>query len=243
MTITPMVQPLGGVCVIPSRLGIGEDFEIKVKLLGKTIEIPSNNFAWSTWKPKLAGPYNHCVARNIKFYDNVLPSWKGVLHISGGSALEGPAKIVFDGNNQGVFPGDTRPISKFPGFSWRKPGFHFIKLTEPGTGITVWSNPVYVTEHVPEYRIVWGDPHWQSFFSDGIRCPEELYAYARDEGFLDFGALSDHVEALTGRQWEYFVSVTNDFNAPNRFATLVGQEWTSHKPGHRNIYYRDDHTD
>jgi hypothetical protein len=36
--------------------------------------------------------------------------------------------------------------------------------------------------------------------------------------------------------------VTNDFNEPGRFATLIGQEWTHHNPargapGHRNIYY------
>ncbi|MDW7658537.1 MAG: CehA/McbA family metallohydrolase, partial [Bacillota bacterium] len=72
------------------------------------------------------------------------------------------------------------------------------------------------------------------------RCPEELYAFARDEGFLDFGALSDHTEGLTDRQWAYFINVTNDYNQADSFATLVGQEWTSMAWGHRNIYFRGD---
>jgi len=109
----------------------------------------------------------------------------------------------------------------------------------------VSSNPVWVTEETPTVRLYWGDPHWQTFFSDGIRCPEELYAFARDEGFLDFGAISDHMEAVTKRQWDYFQAVTNDYNQPGVFATLHGQEWTHHveengAPGHRNIYYRGD---
>ena len=46
------------------------------------------------------------------------------------------------------------------------------------------------------------------------------------------------MEAVTERQWEYFQAVTNDYNEPGRFVTLIGQEWTNHKPGHRNIYFR-----
>jgi hypothetical protein len=85
--------------------------------------------------------------------------------------------------------------------------------------------------------LYWGDLHSQTFFSDGLRCPEELYHFARDEAFLDVFALSDHTESLTDRQWDYFVAVTNDFNAPHRFVTLVGLEWTSREWGHRNVYY------
>ena len=67
-----------------------------------------------------------------------------------------------------------------------------------------------------------------------------MYYFARDEAFLDIFALSDHSERLTERQWEYFVNVTNDFNAPGRFVTLVGLEWTNDTLGHRNVYYPGD---
>ncbi|MCK5804884.1 MAG: DUF3604 domain-containing protein [Lentisphaeria bacterium] len=235
-----MTNPIGMRCVIPSRLGVGESFDLRIKLLGPVRSIPTRQ-QWNTPKPALGGPFNLNAERRIQYHDNVLPEWKGTLRIDGGDALDGPSSIVFDGADQGVFPGDTRPIGCFNGFRWRKPGFHFLRVIDSESGLECWANAVYVTEEAPPERIYWGDPHWQSFFSDGIRCPEELYAFARDEGFLDFGAISDHVEALTDRQWEYFVAVTNDYNEPGRFSTLVGQEWTNHAPGHRNIYYRTDH--
>jgi len=239
-----MSEPTGMLCVVPSRLGLGEEFTVKIKVLGPIREIPCSG-NWNTRKPRLAGPFNLNVSRRIQYVDNCLPEWTGRLLLDGGSALEGPSELVFDGHSQGVFSGDTRPIRCVGGLRWTTPGFHFLKITDPASGVEAWANPVYVSERPPRERIYWGDPHWQTFFSDGIRCPEELYAFARDEGFLDFGAISDHMEAVTDRQWDYFQAVTNDYNEPGRFATLHGQEWTNHNPkvgapGHRNIYYRGD---
>jgi len=236
------VTPTGMLIVIPSRLGVGEVFSIKLKLRGPVRKIPCAG-VWNTRKPELHGPFNLNVQRQIQFMDDCLPEWAGRLRVDGAGGLEGPAELVFDGKSQGVFASDTRPIKQFGGFRWSRPGFHFIRLTDTKSGLEVWSNPVYVTERPPAMRLYWGDPHWQTFFSDGIRCPEELYAFARDESFLEFGAISDHMEAVTDRQWDYFQAVTNDYNAPGRFVTLIGQEWTNHNPkvgapGHRNIYYR-----
>lgn len=232
----------GILAVVPSRLQVGEKFSIKIKVLGPIIKIPCSG-NWNDKKPALKSPFNLNVQRQIQFHDNCLPEWKGAIKAELSPALQGPEKLVFDGKNQGVFCGDKRPIKEFGPFSFTKPGFHFIKLTEDESKTTAWTNPVYVTEKKTENRIYWGDPHWQTFFSDGIRCPEELYAFARNEAFLDFGAISDHMEGVTDRQWDYFQAVTNDFNTPGRFVTLQGQEWTHHNkefgaPGHRNIYYR-----
>ena len=237
-----MDKPLGMLAVIPSRLQVGETFSIKLKILGPIHKIPcAGNYR--DWKPELYSPFNLNVCRQIQYHDNCLPEWSGKIVVDGGPSLTGPKNLIFDGIDQGVFPSDTRPIKEFCGFSFSEPGFHFISLVEPESGVAVWTNPVLVSEAEPEFRIYWGDPHWQTFFSDGIRCPEELYAFARNEAFLDFGAISDHMEAVTERQWDYFQLVTNDFNEPGRFVTLHGQEWTNHDPatgapGHRNIYYR-----
>ena len=231
-------------CVIPSRCAVGEEFSIKIRVLGEVRPIDAHG-GFCTPKPALHGPYNLNVQRSIQFVDNCLPEWRGRVSVDGSGALDGPEEIIFDGIEQGSFPGDKRPIRKVKGFRWTKPGFHFVRLVDKESGIEAWSNAVYVTEEAPVNRIYWGDPHWQTFFSDGIRCPEELYHFAKEEGFLDFGAISDHMEAVTDRQWNYFQAVTNDYNIPGEFATLQGQEWTHHNkdygaPGHRNIYYRGD---
>jgi len=233
------MNPLGIHCVAPSLVQVGEPFALKVRVKGPIYAVP-NQAEWDTRKPALRSPFNVSISRNIRYHDNCLPEWRGELAVDGGAALSGPERMEFDGEAQGVFPGDTRPISVFEGFRLEQPGFHFIGLTDPASGVAGWSNPIRVVEHSPERRIYWGDPHWQTYFSDGVRCPEELYAFARDEAFLDFGAITDHMEAVTDRQWDYFQDVTNDFNEDGRFVTLIGQEWTKHDPGHRNIYYRAD---
>ncbi len=234
------MQPTGFLIVTPMVVGVNEPISIKIKVLGPIRKV-NNHAEWITKKPRLKGPYNLNISRGIQYMDNALPEWEGVLEVDGEGALEGPDTIAFTGKNQGVFPGDTRPIKNCQGWKWNQPGLHWIKITDPDSGITAFSNPVMVKESVPSKRIYWGDPHWQSFLTDGIRMPEELYAFARDEAFLDFGAASDHTEGLTARQWDYFVNVTNDFNSPGNFATLVGLEWTSMAWGHRNIYYAGDY--
>ena len=234
-----MTVPAGFHCVIPSRLAVGEPFSVRVRVLGEPRPIPARG-QWNTWKPRLHGPFNRNVERRIQYLDNCLPEWQGRLALAGCSALSGPRELTFDGVRQGAFPGDTRPIATFSGFRWTQPGFRFVEFTDPVSGVAGTSNPVFVSPDPPSERLYWGDPHWQTYFSDGIRCPEELYAFAREEAFLDFGAITDHVEAVTDRQWDYFVAVTNDYNQAGRFATLVGLEWTKHHPGHRNVYYRGD---
>lgn len=238
------MEPTAILCVAPMRVTAGVPFRLKVRVLGPVRKIPCSGY-FSDRKPALRSPFNLNVARGIQFHDNCLPEWSGELAVEAGAALAGPRRIVFDGRAQGVFPGDTRPIGVFDGFALTRPGLHFIRLVDRSSGIEGWTNPVQVTAGKPALHLYWGDPHWQTFFSDGIRCPEELYAFARDEGFLDFGAVSDHMEAVTARQWDYFQAVANDFDEPGRFATLIGQEWTHHHPGggapgHRNLYFSGD---
>ena len=119
------MNPIAMHCVVPSRLGVNELFALKVRVLGHPYPVPCEG-NWNTHKPGLRGPYNLNVARDIAFMDNCLPAWQGTLRVDGGAGLCGPDAIHFDGERQGVFPGDTRPIGVFPGFRWTTPGFHFL---------------------------------------------------------------------------------------------------------------------
>lgn len=218
--------------VVPSTVKVGETFWAGVKVLTEPYVVGA-----ACYSPFLSvqGRYN-VSPRGITYMDNVPRSWTGTIQIEGGNAYEGPTRVSFK-HGQGPYPNDHRPIRRIGPITFTEPGVHFVTFTEPSTGATQTSNPIWVSEEEPSERLFWGDLHSQTFFSDGLRCPEELYAFARNEAFLDIFALSDHSEMLSDRQWEYFVSVTNDFNAPERFVTLLGQEWTSQKWGHRNIYF------
>ena len=218
--------------VAPMTACVGEPINIKIKALSSNRVIGSSAFTWSF--PRLVSPANTSV-RGTEYIDNV-PEWTGTVQIEGEN-LSGPKHICFNGTDQGAFPGDARAIKKCAGWSFNKPGVYFITATDNDSDIRGVSNPIIVTKGIPNQRVYWGDIHWQSFFTDGLRFPEELYDFARDEAFLDFGAASDHAEGLSDRQWEYFKSVTNDYNSDGEFATLIGFEWTHSGIGHRNIYY------
>ena len=226
--------------VIPSRLQVGQTFAIKVKLRGAVRDIPVEA-TWATSKPGLGSPFNLNVQRGIQYKDDCPAQWTGKLRVEA-PGLAGPGELTFDGERQGAFAGDTRPIGVFEGFRFEQPGVHFVKLIDEASGLEAWSNAAHATAEAPTRRLWWGDPHFHTIFSDAIRCPEELYAFARDEAFLDFAAMTDHMEALTDTMWSYFQMVTDAYNAPGRFATMQGQEWTNHRkecgaPGHRNIYF------
>jgi uncharacterized protein DUF3604 len=229
-----MSQSICGITVVaPSTVTVGETFALGIKMLCEPY--------FTEWTCKyydhlsVRGPFNRS-PRGITYMDNAPPEWSGAVEVSG---ADGPDRIDFS-EGSGPYPGDKRPIRRIDGFSFSIPGTHFITVRDPDSGVAATSNAICVTADAPAERLFWGQPHIQTIFSDGLRGPEELYAFARDEAFLDICALSDHTEALTDRQWDYFTAVTNDFNDPGRFATLVGQEWTNKRFGHRNVYYPGD---
>ncbi len=226
------MTPLAGIrLVAPSTVAVGEVFSVHIKMLTAPYVTP-----WTCYRglPRVAGPFNRS-PRGIRYMDNVPGDWTGMVRIDAPHCT-GPDGFHFDGR-QGAFPGDPRPIAAVSGFSFDTAGTWTISACEPQSGVCGVSNPVRVTAGKPARRLVWGDPHSQTIFSDGVRCPEELCAFARDEGALDFFAVSDHAEWVSDAQWRYFTDVANAWNEPGRFATLIGLEWTSGEFGHRNVYY------
>jgi len=225
----------GFMVVAPSTVGVGEDFSIGVKALTTPYHVGT---ACYRGIPGLRSPFN-LSPRGISYMDNVPPEWDGEVAFDLPDEISGPARLSFKGN-RGPYRNDRRPIARIGGFRAERPGVCFITVRGPRTGVSKTSNPILVRADNAGPRLYWGDLHSQTFFSDGLRCAEELYAFARDEAFLDIFAISDHTEHLTDRIWDYFVAVTNDYNEPGRYVTFVGLEWTSREFGHRNVYYPGD---
>ena len=223
--------PITGLSVVaPSVVGVSEAFSIGIKVLCAPRKCAINRGA-----DPLGSIFNLSY-RGIHFLDNVPVGWMGALEVSASEGYDGPHRLDF-----AVTEGDKhRPVGRFENLKFTSPGFKFITVRDPLSGLERTSNPIRVTQGPVEERLFWGDLHSQTYLSDGLRSPEELYTFARDEAFLDIFALSDHSEYLTDRQWAYFTDVTNDFNDPGSFTTLVGFEWTKHDPGHRNLYYPGD---
>ena len=113
-----------------------------------------------------------------------------------------------------------------------------IDVYGPG-GLGSTTNPLRVSATEP--RILFGDLHGHSHYSDGTGTPEDWFRYARDVAGLDFAALTDHdhwgIPSLDARPdlWEDIQKQVTRFHAPRAFVTMLGFEWTSWVYGHRHV--------
>jgi hypothetical protein len=122
----------------------------------------------------------------------------------------------------------------------REPGVVRLRATGPN-GSSAESNPMLVTPERP--RILWGDLHGHSNFSDGTGLPEDYYRYARDVAALDVASLTDHdhwgIPFLDDAPdlWREIQKQTHSHYEPGRFVTLEGFEWTNWIYGHRHVLH------
>ncbi len=107
-------------------------------------------------------------------------------------------------------------------------------------GLSGASNPIVVLDQAPSLTLLWGDLHGHTARSDGGGAPADYYRYARDVVGLDFAALTDHDDMLDEPEWTESKRVTNEFDAPGRFSTLIAYEWTHWVHGHRCVYFAGD---
>jgi len=221
--------------VAPSTVQVNEAFSVGIKARCDPYFVGASCF---TPVSGVGGPYN-VSPRGITYMDNVPKEWDGAVELRAEGGYRGPDGLSFK-RRCGPYVNDRRPITRLTGLRFTEPGIRRIEVVDTISGTRGLSNPIEVSAEPLTERLYWGDLHCQTYFSDGLRCPEELYAFARHEAFLDIFALADHSEWITDRQWDYFVSVTNDCNDPGAFVTLVGQEWTSMKYGHRNLHFPGD---
>ena len=89
------------------------------------------------------------------------------------------------------------------------------------------------------YNVYFGYLHAHCELSDGTGTAEDAYCYARDEGHLDYFALTDHAELLAiwpwENKWQQLRDAAEAANAPGEFVTLWGFEWSNPVLGHINV--------
>lgn len=124
----------------------------------------------------------------------------------------------------------------------REPGTY--RLRANAGPMEIECNPLVVTADGP--RVLWGDLHGHTNYTDGTGVPEDYFVYARDVSGLDVVALTDHdhwgILPLVNEPelWADIKRQTRRFHEPGRFVTLLGFEWTSWIHGHRHVLYFED---
>ncbi|MEO8054724.1 MAG: CehA/McbA family metallohydrolase [Acidobacteriota bacterium] len=94
------------------------------------------------------------------------------------------------------------------------------------------------------WHVYFGDPHSHSILSDAkTGHPDQLLALSRDRLGLDFDVVSDHSEMglLQPSEFAELRATAGAIDAPGRFVSLTGWEWTAGSSfGHRVLLYKDD---
>jgi hypothetical protein len=117
----------------------------------------------------------------------------------------------------------------FPqGIVFKEEGIHRVAVKSADNDAIVLSgtsNPVDCRRRSDEeYELFWGDLHGHSHCTDATHSPEFFYRYGRNQGFLDFCALTDH-DTFTPDIWEKMTRIAAETYEPGRFTTFLGYEW------------------
>ena len=150
-----------------------------------------------------------------------------------------------------LFTSTDNCVKTFSDVFFINSGVQTINIIDVGTKREFTSNPCYVLsdfqQHIQQ-NIYWGDIHWHSILSDGLKTPDEGYIFAREESGLDFTAMTDHenMHPELDNTWSYAQDKALSFNEPDNFITLSAYEWTSlgmtwGEYGHRDVYYLNDY--
>jgi hypothetical protein len=154
------------------------------------------------------------------------------------ASLRLPESVRFEPKDQGVRRIDVGVVGE---------GTQRLKARvtrDAGGEFEAESNPMLVIADVP--RLLVGDLHGHTNWSDGTGVPEDYFRYARDVAGLDVVALTDHdhwgtpfLDAMPDR-WLEIQRLTEAFHAPGHFVTVLGFEWTNWTHGHRHVLYFDE---
>lgn len=101
---------------------------------------------------------------------------------------------------------------------------------------------------VGEYKVFFGDPHFQSGEGRGgldtgvgTGSLDENYLYARNISNLDFFALNENDHHIKDQiDWMNRQKKVKEYNEPGRFIVFPAFEWCSEMYGHRVVYYLKD---
>jgi hypothetical protein len=85
----------------------------------------------------------------------------------------------------------------------------------------------------------WADLHGQSEETIGTNSARAYFAFARDFAFVDAAAHQGNDFQITEGFWATLNRLTAEFDAPGRFVTLPGYEWSGNTAlgGDRNVFF------
>lgn len=132
-------------------------------------------------------------------------------------------------------PGDR--AVRLEGLRIERPGDYRIELLDSAGALVCVSNPIRIAEG--PWRHAWADLHGQSEETIGTNSAADFFRFARDLAPVDVAGHQGNDFQITEGFWRELDRHTAAFDAPGRFVTLPGYEWSGNTGlgGDRNVYF------
>jgi len=178
------------------------------------------------------------------FYRNLVSGYEGDLEILLNGNVIATAEVSRENSGTAVIPDIRIP----------EPGAWYLVVREKNGTLTGESNPIKCEVSAPVERILWGEMHGHTQYSDGYGSGDDYFRFARDRAFLDFAAITDHDVELdapdyhVAEMWEEVNAAVKRNHDPPHFLTVPAYEWsparvtisTIQPYGDHNVYYEDE---
>ncbi len=122
----------------------------------------------------------------------------------------------------------------------RECGDHTVECIVERAVLKAVSNPIKVTDKIPELSHWWADFHGQSEETVGTNSINDYFNYAHFYSILDIAAHQGNDFQVTDELWGKINQMTKKYYQPGKFVTFPGYEWSGNTPlgGDRNVYYK-----
>ena len=139
---------------------------------------------------------------------------------------------------------DVAPASHpivFENLSAQSAGELRVALVDEQDRTRAISNPLRAVPN-PPHRHYWGDFHAQSEETIGTNTARDYFLFARVRAFSDFVGHQGNDFQITTALWDELNGLCREFNAPGRFVTMPGYEYSpvTSLGGDRNIYFLEE---
>lgn len=164
-------------------------------------------------------------------WGNATDQYEGVLQLSASRRIAGlPSEVRLSKGQFGV---------RIDGLSCGEAGDVRITVSDAGGPVGV-SNPLRIAP-APE-ATYWADLHAQSGETVGAGTARDYFGFARGKAHLDIVGHQANDFQVTAAFWAELNGLYRDFNAPTRFVTMPGYEWSGNTGvgGDRNVYFPEE---
>jgi Protein of unknown function (DUF3604) len=133
------------------------------------------------------------------------------------------------------------PMDKIihPGFP--DAGINYIDLSDREFNLEAHSHPVSVVNDFPELKYYWADFHGQTEETIGTNDIEDYFYFGCYWSRLDILGHQGCDFQITDTFWQRIKETSEAYNAPGKFVSFPGYEWSGATPlgGSRNVFFAD----